>query len=290
MKFFEIKRLFWALRKLNVPISTEGLVLDVGSGGRPYPRSDVLLDRLTGSEHRCGEEMMLDSRDAVFGDAAKMPFKDKSFDFIIASHILEHMSDPEQFINELMRVGKAGYIETPNAIFERLYPHAFHCLEIFNQNGRLVIRKKTKPLDDEFLSGSYILKNDPEWSRFFNENPKMFHVRYYWDSKILFEIQNPEIDCSWVELINNVSEKGSVTSSYMRNNKGWREIGQTMLKLWYQWRRKVRLKGFKLVDILQCPECAGELVEQGSALSCKNCHVKFAIDPIPNFCNPIKSC
>ena len=114
-----INRVRWALRKSRLPVDSDGLVLDVGSGGTPYPRSDVLLDRLTGAEHRCGDAMMID-RHAVYGDAQCMPFKDKSFDFIVASHILEHMAEPEKFIKELQRVGKAGYIETPNAIFERL--------------------------------------------------------------------------------------------------------------------------------------------------------------------------
>mgnify|MGYP001599329996 FL=1 len=106
---FKINRVFWALRKIRLPIDSNALVLDVGSGGNPFGRSDVLLDRLTGDDHRNGEAMMID-RTCVFGDAGRMPFKDNAFDFVIASHILEHMAQPEVFINELQRVGKAGYI------------------------------------------------------------------------------------------------------------------------------------------------------------------------------------
>ena len=113
---FEYKRVKWTLRKMSLPVKESGLVLDVGSGGTPYPRSDVLLDRLTDDQHRCGDSMTLD-RPSVFGDAQRMSFKDKAFDFVVASHILEHMADPEQFLKELQRAGKAGYIETPNAIF-----------------------------------------------------------------------------------------------------------------------------------------------------------------------------
>ncbi len=92
---FHLRRVKWALRKVHLPVAG-GLVLDVGSGGKPYPRSDVLLDRMTGAEHRCGAAMMID-RPAVFGDASKMPFRDQAFDFVIASHILEHMPDPAVF-------------------------------------------------------------------------------------------------------------------------------------------------------------------------------------------------
>lgn len=142
---FHFGRIRWAFRKIMLPVSRNGLVLDVGSGGKPYPRSDILLDRLTGAEHRQGSAMLID-RLAVFGDACKMPFKDKSFDFIVASHILEHMADPAKFLDELQRVGKAGYIETPNFIYERLKPFPIHCLEVSDINGTLHIHKKKSQL------------------------------------------------------------------------------------------------------------------------------------------------
>ena len=81
---FNIDRLFWALRKIRLPIDSNALVLDVGSGGNPFPRSDVLLDRLTGDDHRNGESMMID-RACVLGDAGRMPFKDNAFDFANAT-------------------------------------------------------------------------------------------------------------------------------------------------------------------------------------------------------------
>ena len=178
-----LNRLRWALRKIRLPVSGSGLVLDVGSGGGPYPRSDVLMDRLTGAEHRCGEPMMMD-RPVVFGDALRMPFKDKAFDFIVASHILEHMADPEIFLKELQRVGKAGYIETPNAIFERLKPFNIHCLEVLEKDGVLHINKKNSPVQDPFLGTKNMLINDSPWSRLMYEKPHLFHVRYFWSDEI----------------------------------------------------------------------------------------------------------
>jgi ubiquinone/menaquinone biosynthesis C-methylase UbiE len=46
------------------------------------------------------------------------PFSDKSFDFIVCSHLLEDVRDPISVCRELCRVGKAGYIETPSRIRE----------------------------------------------------------------------------------------------------------------------------------------------------------------------------
>jgi hypothetical protein len=40
---FHVNRVRWALRKIRLPIAASDLVRDVGLGGNPFPRSDVLL-------------------------------------------------------------------------------------------------------------------------------------------------------------------------------------------------------------------------------------------------------
>lgn len=280
---FNLRRFTWALRKIHVPVG-DGLVLDVGSGGRPYPRSDILLDRLTGAEHRCGEDMMIDGRTAVFGDATKMPFKDKVFDFVISSHILEHIAEPEVFIKELQRVGRAGYIETPNAIFERLYPYSIHCLEVLLIDGQLRIYKKKAEVEDSFLGTQRILKDDPNWARFFSEAPDMFHVRYYWENSINFVVLNPEVSCAWIERINQESDLGGTKDSYVQQHHGWREMGQALLSRWYAFQRSRRLKSFRLLDILACPYCHGELHEEkADKLTCVSCANSYPMHPVPDF-------
>ena len=48
------------LRKANLPVSMDGLVLDVGAGSCPYPRADVLLERYAAAAHRCGGGLVAD--------------------------------------------------------------------------------------------------------------------------------------------------------------------------------------------------------------------------------------
>lgn len=279
---FKYKRVEWALRKSRLPVSENSLVLDVGSGGTPYPRSDVLLDRLTGAEHRCGDSMMID-RPAVFGDAQKMPFKDKAFDFIVASHILEHMAEPEKFLKELQRVGKAGYIETPNAIFERLIPYDIHCLEVMSVDGVLHIHKKARPLGDPFLGSLAFIDRDSRWRSFFFERLDMFHVRLFWDSEIRYKIHNPEVSCDWIESINDTSQIGEAKESYLGNGGGWRRFGLSALNRWYAIGRAKRLKRFSIESILCCPDCRGELVSLQKHLACRVCGVAHPCDPQPDF-------
>lgn len=280
---FKLNRLRWALRKIMIPINGSDLVLDVGAGGNPYPRSDVLMDRLTGAEHRCGESMMID-RPTVFGDASKMPFKDKAFDFVIASHILEHMAEPEIFIKELQRIGRAGYIETPNALFERLFPYHIHCLEILEKDGVLHIHKKQGPVEDSFLGTKNLLSDGSPWGKYMFESPQMFHVRYFWNDEIKYEISNPNVSAHWIEEINAHSGIGETKDSYLTEESGWRSYGLAILNRWHVYRRSKRHQKFNLLSILVCPECRSELYAESALLSCNNCHVTYTYNNgLPDF-------
>jgi hypothetical protein len=266
-----------------LPIKSTDLVLDVGAGGNPFPRSDVLMDRLTGAEHRCGESMMID-RPTVFGDASRMPFKDKAFDFVIASHILEHIADPETFLRELQRVGRAGYIETPNAIFERLHPYNIHCLEIIENNGVLHIHKKRGPLEDVFLGTKNILGGNSIWGKYMHDSPHMFHVRYFWNNEINYEISNPETSTHWIEEIYAKSKVGETKGSYLTDEKGWRDYGLAILNRWHLYRRSEKHKKFDMLSLLACPECHHELHADNQLLNCKMCKVTFPFNNgIPDF-------
>jgi len=58
----------------------------------------------------------------------KLPFKDNEFDFVITSHVIEHVEDFQFFIKEIERISKQGYVELPtrlgdNLVIENLKDH-----------------------------------------------------------------------------------------------------------------------------------------------------------------------
>jgi SAM-dependent methyltransferase len=280
---FPLKRVTWALRKLQFPIDRDGIVLDVGSGGNPYPRSDILLDRLGGAEHRSGVAMKID-RLAIIGDATKLPFKDKSFDFIIASHILEHMPDPELFLKEMQRIGKAGYIETPNFLCERLNPCDAHCLEIALIDSVLHINKKSAPIEDAFIGKMNFLQSDKEWQKLFHSNPSLFHIKYIWNDKIDWHIHNKEVSSQWLEEIYSHSTSSEIVNHDPDESRtGWRKLGIRVLEAFHRRQRLKRLKKFNILSILACPECKGELVEEGEIIACHECNISYSSSPFYNF-------
>jgi len=132
-----------------------------------------------------------------------LPFKDKAFDFVIASHVLEHTPDPEKFLTELQRVAHAGYIETPDAFMERINPYLDHRLEVTLRGNSLIIRKKPCWIVDRELVELYEQRAKRlVTQQLYPKHPFDFHVRYYWEGKINFSILNNEIDASWKPIAN----------------------------------------------------------------------------------------
>jgi SAM-dependent methyltransferase len=103
-------------RLYNFSISPGDKVLDVGSGHIPFPLATHLAD-ISITDHgvgRAGAPFKFVGDKPVYECCVEsMPFKDKEFDFVYCSHVLEHSPDPGKACRELMRIARRGYIETP---------------------------------------------------------------------------------------------------------------------------------------------------------------------------------
>lgn len=116
-------------RRIAIPVDATSLVLDVGSGDKPHWRADVLLDRYVDAAHggqRSGRVAAAVTRPLFDADAARMPFADGVFDYVICSHVLEHVTDPAAVVAEITRVGRAGYIEVPEASSAKILDFPSH--------------------------------------------------------------------------------------------------------------------------------------------------------------------
>ena len=87
----------------------------------------------------------------------KLPFKDKEFDFVIASHVIEHVEDFEFFIKELERISPRGYIELPtrlgdNLVFENKNDHIWWFT--FDDVNNQIIASKRNQLVVPFMTVS----------------------------------------------------------------------------------------------------------------------------------------
>ncbi len=113
-----------------------GRVLDVGAGsawvaekftkkGFEVVSMDISLTNLI----KAKQKVPVANHSCVSSDTFKLPYKDGSFELVIASEVIEHVFDPEGFVKELTRVVKPGgqlLITTPYK--EKLqYSLCIHC-------------------------------------------------------------------------------------------------------------------------------------------------------------------
>ncbi|MDT8367910.1 MAG: class I SAM-dependent methyltransferase [Longimicrobiales bacterium] len=133
------------------------VVLEVGSGQNPSPRADVLCERYVADGTERHDALPRVDRPLVVGDLARLPFADGAFDFVICTHVLEHVADPGGALAELARVAPRGYVETPSAAWERMHSFPFHRWYVSDEGGTMVFRAKERPIHDagakEWLEG-----------------------------------------------------------------------------------------------------------------------------------------
>lgn len=112
------------------------VVLDIGGWAHPFNRGNYVLDaepyETRGYYNRTfakrnpippiGGNVEMFTKDTwiVRDICAKeaYPFRDKELDFVVCSHTLEDIRDPLWVCAEMVRIGKAGYIEVPSRLWE----------------------------------------------------------------------------------------------------------------------------------------------------------------------------
>jgi len=121
------------------------------------------------------------------------PFKDKEFDYVISSHVLEHIKidEVDLFIKELERIAKKGYIECPKFTYEYLFNFKVHTTLINYKNGEMLILPKDKvvftPIQDmfyELFKEGFAIK--PQ--RLIEDFIDFFMFGFEWDQKIPYKI------------------------------------------------------------------------------------------------------
>ena len=130
-------------------------------------------------------------------DGNRLPFEDNHFDFIIASHVLEHVEDYKFFISELERVSSKGYIELPtkledNLVFENKKAHLWQ-MEFDDDNSKLLISKK-KQFIEPILTVSMLQQ--------FRKNFKSSLIlELYWENKIDYDFVESDTSFEQLSLI-----------------------------------------------------------------------------------------
>jgi len=174
------------LKRTNINFVNETLknnpdwkILDVGCGYRANKHATIIADI------KDFTDFYKDKKFVKIEDK-NFPFMDKEFDFVIASHVIEHVEDFEFFISELERISSKGYIELPtrlgdNLVFENKKDHIWWFY--FDDTKNKLIASKKNQILDSFITVSM--------AKLFEEiYRESFVIELAWEDKIDYHIDN----------------------------------------------------------------------------------------------------
>jgi len=133
--FFLMQRILNLKRNAILRASlSEGMrqIGDFGCGHYPNRFANILVDDLSSKDEQRGGLAIDQTQPGrefhnIDLNVFPYPFPDKHFDFLICSHVLEHLNDPVQTCREFSRIARKGYIEVP-----------FYSADLFVKNNDLI--------------------------------------------------------------------------------------------------------------------------------------------------------
>ena len=151
-------------------------ILDIGCGYTAHSNASVICD-VQDLSHFYKDKKFIRLKEKT------LPFKNKEFDFVVASHVMEHVDDVDYFIEELERVSVKGYIELPtiledNLVFENKKDHLWH-MEFDDNENELIISKKI-----QFLEPMITVSSIKKLSKYFRQS---LILELYWENSIEFK-------------------------------------------------------------------------------------------------------
>ena len=158
-------------------------VLDIGCGYTAHKNASVVCDIQDLSN-------VYKEKNFVKLTSNILPFKDKEFDFVIASHVIEHVEDVEIFIKELQRVSSKGYIELPtkledNLVFENKKDHLWH-MEFDDDKNQLIVSEKI-----QFLEPILTVSSSKKFLEYFRQS---LVIELIWENSIEFTIKKKDLN------------------------------------------------------------------------------------------------
>jgi ubiquinone/menaquinone biosynthesis C-methylase UbiE len=158
-------------------------ILDIGCGYSAHKNASVVCD-IQDLSNVYKEKNFVKLKSNI------LPFRDKEFDFVIASHVIEHVKDVELFIKELQRVSSKGYIELPtiledNLVFENKKNHLWH-MEFDDDKNQLIVSEKK-----QFLEPILTVSSSKKLLKYFRQS---LVLELFWENSIEFTIKKRELN------------------------------------------------------------------------------------------------
>jgi uncharacterized protein YbaR (Trm112 family) len=232
-------------------VPRHGRVLDVGGGQAPHPRAEVVVDKYVADDfERPGSEHLDLSKPLVVGDAASLPFADGSFSYLVASHVLEHATDPTRFAAEFARVASAGFVQVPTRVSELTFGWEFHPWLIDLDGETLVFEPRR---DRQAPCGELFHRSFAESALFrswWASTRSLWHHSLEWCGELHVRVEGDS------------AADRTAAIDVERSMRALRDAHA---------RGALRPLPAALRALLRCPVCSGELELADARASCRGC-------------------
>ena len=180
-------------RYLSKAVDPSQNIADLGSGNNPFRHARVCVDKFDSDDIQRGGRILAKPVQKEMKDvdlnSYPYPFKDKEMDFVLCSHVLEHLDNPVQACVEMSRIARAGYIEMPafsSDIFMRPNDSIHQWLCLYDKSKETIFF-----LNRKFFKEGAGPCHLPIWTRFFLS---LKVTRILWKGRICGEYLSSE---SW---------------------------------------------------------------------------------------------
>ena len=125
----------------------------------------------------------------VLIESKDLPFEDNQFDFVYASHVIEHVEDVSHFIKELQRISKLGYIELPTMLEDNIILNENNITDHkwffqFDDVRNILLVEKKKQLIEPFITLGVLFGSLRINFR------SSFVLEFWWENEINYEFKN----------------------------------------------------------------------------------------------------
>jgi len=229
-----------------------------------------------------------------------LPFRDRQFDYVIASHVIEHVPAPDvfAFVRELQRVAPRGYIEAPSVVYERLRSIPEHLWFSHLDGG--VVHLAARGQLDAWASLTEPLFADVGFRADVRRLAELFFVGMEWEETLSVEVHDSldqlvaTIPTEWATTA--ICEGNAREQARDLNSGRFRRAVRASLppvlarRLHAAARRVDRPDAARPVNdavrsgivswrsLVVCPACRGELTEVSAHLRCRTCQREYEVN------------
>ena len=112
----------------------------------------------------------------------KLPFKDKTFDFVYSTNILAYTHQPEAMLEEIKRISKRAHLRERSEFAEMIFGWETTKWIIDVENKDLIVKSKNPLKISKFGPFfHHLYATDPIFFDYISQNPGLFNVAVDWE-------------------------------------------------------------------------------------------------------------